>query len=44
MSWSKPGRLIGLAMLAVGAALVLAVRRPEEVWHTLADQNSGTGP
>ena len=47
MSWSKPGRLMGPAMLAVvaaGVALLLSARRRGEVWHSLADQNTDPGP
>ena len=47
MSWSKPGRLIRPAVLAVvvvGAALLLPGRRRGEVWHNLADQSTDPGP
>ncbi len=47
MSWSKPGRPWGLTVLAALAAtalLTLAVRRRAAVWHTLAGEDTDTGP
>ena len=49
MSWSLPGRPLRLTLpvvlaAVVGAAVLLASRRRGEVWHTLADRDSATGP
>ena len=49
MSWSLGGRPFRLAVpvalaVAVGVALLLPLRRRVEVWHTLPDRDTGTGP
>lgn len=45
MSWSSTGAPVKLIVLAVlTGAVITQTRRCGEVWHTLAGQNSATGP
>jgi len=45
MSWSSTGAPVKLMVLVlVAGAVVTRTRRRGEVWHTLAGQNSVTGP
>jgi len=45
MSWSSTGAPVKLIVLVLLAgAIITHTRRRGEVWHTLADQYSATGP
>jgi len=45
MSWSSTGAPVKLIVLVVIAgAFITRTRRRGEVWHTLAVQNTATGP